>query len=192
MASKTDDKFKDDLLRVLAEQARRLVARPRILPSETLRKTLFVRKSTKTNTYVLGSPYYWAYYYHEGRGAMEQTGKSGKKFLVWFQNPKDDPRIAGGYPKTRSQRKRLSKEDFVQGAAMNRRMDPSGETMPYMIITKKAGPMIGRPFFDNGLKNFRAAARRTIRNKFPQFVKERIKIEQALRSWRSQQFRISL
>lgn len=189
MASKTDQAFKDELLRALAEKARQLVARERILPSETLRKSLYVRKLPSKDEYVLGTPYYWAYYYHEGRGPVEPVSK---QFLVWFRNPKDDPRLQSGYPKRKSDRKRLTKQQFIEGAARNREMDPSGLTMPYMVISKRSKPAIGRPFFDNGLRNYRAAARRLIRSKFPQFIKERIKLDQVLRSYRSQQFRIRL
>lgn len=84
-------------------------------PSRTLKTAMTVsyRALPRLHQIVVHIPHYWATYYHDGSGPV--TMPKGK-YMVWFRNPKDDPRLKGGFPVTRSQIKKLdlSKERFTQ------------------------------------------------------------------------------
>lgn len=85
--------------------------------------------------------YYWALYYHDGRGAM--TAKPGK-FLVFFRNPDDDPRIDGparNYPRRAQDAKKLtlSRGEFNRLLRSRR-----------LIATKRVGPAPAHPFMELG------------------------------------------
>lgn len=191
MASETDDAFKIELLRKLAEKARQLVARPSVLPSKTLRQSLYVRKVPGKDAMVLGTPYFWAYYYHQGRGPVVPVHKT---WLVWFPNPDHDPRIGGpsrNYPKRPADRKRLTKEQFAHGLMMNRLLGTPDDPMPYMVISKLSRPAKGRPFFEIGLRYYRDAARRLIKREFPAYLRKKLLRELNLSRTRTQRVRIS-
>lgn len=85
--------------------------------------------------------YYWALYYHDGRGSIR--ARPGK-FLVFFRDPDDDPRISGSarnYPRRAvdNRQLRLSKAEF-RSLLKSRRL----------IATKRVGPASAHPFFEQG------------------------------------------
>lgn len=89
----------------------------------------------------LNVPYYWAEWYHNGRSAINLNG-SDKGPMVYFRDPKKDPRIKGGYPVSASDVKplRLSSSQYW-------RLRDSGE----LIATMRVGPTRPHPFFaDSG------------------------------------------
>ena len=91
--------------------------------------------------------FYWAIYYHDGRGPIR--ARPGK-FLVFFRDPDDDPRINGAarnYPRRSSdiQRLNLSKGEF-------NRLLRSGR----MVATKRVGPADAHPFFEVGFASLQA------------------------------------
>lgn len=87
------------------------------IPSEQLRVALQIKKIDDTAGF-LWVPHYWAIYVHSGRG---EAGPVSSTYLVWFRNPKDDPRYPGGrYPIRREDVRRLTKEQFKEWAAKNR------------------------------------------------------------------------
>ena len=78
-------------------------------------------------------PHYWAPYYHDGRGVVRPLGR--RKFLIWFRDPlKNDPRLAGRYPIFKGQTRRLTKQEFAQGLAANRR----NPTNPVMFLATRS------------------------------------------------------
>ncbi len=136
-------KFYDRVTRRLAEAAYR-IAYPQI-PSRTLREAMVVVKIKVGNSgaaYGLYIPHYWAQYLHYGRGTVRpRRGKT----LVWFKDPRNDPRYNGGYPVRLADIKKhsLSKENLK-----TKRSE--------MIFAKSAKPIRGKFFFSNrrGMKNF--------------------------------------
>lgn len=87
------------------------------------------------------TPYYWATYYHDGRGPIR--AKPGK-FLVYFKDPDRDPRhsfSARRYPERVSDIRRLTKAQFYEALA-------KGE----LIVVKRVGPAPAHPFFDVGAR----------------------------------------
>jgi len=91
--------------------------------------------------------FYWAVYYHDGRGPI--SAKPGK-FLVFFRDPRDDPRHNGGslnYPKRAANVRtlRLTKGEFSMMLRTGR-----------LIATKRVGPAEAHPFFDVGFASLQA------------------------------------
>lgn len=91
--------------------------------------------------------YYWAVYYHDGRGSIR--ARPGK-FLVFFRDPDDDPRISGSsrdYPRRAvdNRRLKLSKAEFRSLLKSKR-----------LIATKRVGPASAHPFFEQGYANLQS------------------------------------
>lgn len=130
------------------------------ITSGTLRRALVYRREG-LNLY-FSVPYYWARYYHDGRGPI--FAKPGRK-LVYFRDPKNDPRIATGYPKTRADIKPLTRQQFYDGVRMNKQMEklnPDGGPQQYMLIRDDVGPAMGEPFFKLGFAGFESIIKREI------------------------------
>lgn len=89
------------------------------------------------DTVRITSPYFWSGILDEGRGTVRPRSK---RFLVWFDNPRDDPRLSGGYPKRRSDVKRLTRRQFTVWSRRNREAIKAGRRPP-MVVTK--GPIPG-------------------------------------------------
>lgn len=135
-------KFYDRVTRKLAEAAYR-IAYPNI-PSRVLKEAMVVVKVRAGNTgavYKLFIPHYWSHYLHDGRGTV--TPKRARS-LMWFKNPRRDPRYDGGYPVRLADAKAhtLSKQEFKRNRSE-------------MIFAKSAKPIRGKFFFSNrrGMRN---------------------------------------
>jgi hypothetical protein len=105
--------FTEEFIEVLKTQALEFVKTS--TPARSLKQamTSFYRKLPRGHQIIVHIPHYWARYYHDGSGPI--TLSKGH-YMVWFKDPKDDPRIRGGYPVNRSdiQRLTLSKEEFTR------------------------------------------------------------------------------
>jgi len=89
-------------------------------------------------------PFYWAQYYHDGRGPVR--ARPGHK-IVYFVDPDDDPRINGAarnYPKRASDIKRLTKRQFYKFLGEGK-----------LVAVDKVGPAGPHPFFTQGLRNLK-------------------------------------
>lgn len=106
--------------------------------SRTLRDAL---KIVLTPTgFRLEVPHYWAKFFHDGRGAFGPGG-GGKKLLVYYKNPAEDPRIQGGHPVQPA--RRLTKEEFYRDWGRRKLVVvPPGDTV---------GPQEGQPFLGKEL-----------------------------------------
>lgn len=128
-------------------------ARPGI-PSRALRRALnlFVVNDRVARMQI---PHFWALYVHDGRGPF---GPRRAKFLVWFRNPKRDPRLApsGVTPVRARNIKRLSREEFVRGLQENAEARDRGLPPPMIITRRVKTPSQARKFFDNrvGMRGF--------------------------------------
>lgn len=138
--------FRDLMDGILADFTKRL--RPAI-GSRTLRAALTSSKDFNNLRGALTIPHYWAPYYHDGSRSF---GPRRAKWLVWFVNPKDDPRTNYGtkYPVRESDVKRLTKEQFRQGRLRNRIRQGRG-LPPSMIVRKFHAGYKSHPFFYNVL-----------------------------------------
>lgn len=138
---------------------------------EGLRATVISDRQSKLNV-----PHYWAEFVHDGRGPVSPRFKS---FLVYYVDPRDDPRLRGGYPVNPSdaRAKRLTEAQFKAGMRQNYlryRRNPAGGRMQFMVVTQRSGPSDPRkrnPFFTQGMRRFLGQAdsivRRTVDEEIP-------------------------
>lgn len=112
--------------------------------STTLRRAmrLIIEESeARANLFI---PQYWAVFYHDGRGSISPV--SARK-LVFFDNPKDDPRLNGGVsPERAGALRRLTKAQYNEGLVQNQRR-AAAKQRPFMFVVDSAGPQAARPFF---------------------------------------------
>lgn len=125
--------------------------------SKTLRKAMELILEVSKGRARLYIPHYWAIYYHDGHGTI--TPKRARK-LVFFDNPKDDPRLDNGVtPEREAQVGRLTKQQYQDGIKKNRKRAARGQR-PYMYVVDSVGPTPGDPFFDRAAKGAPARADR--------------------------------
>lgn len=112
----------------------------RRLTSTTLRAALELHIH-RDNTAVVHLPHYWSLYVHDGRGPFSMPPG---RFMVWYKDIKDDPRLRGGQTparlsRVRSLRRVLSKRKF--------RADVAAGKVVFVERITKATP--GQFFFSN-------------------------------------------
>jgi hypothetical protein len=145
--------------------------------SDTLRRAM-VFERTGPQSGRLFVPHYWALYHHDGRGAVFPVRK---RFLVWFVDPKDDPRLRGGYPVRLSDIRRLTRQEFYGGLDENKRrkkQNPGGGDEQFMRVREVSGPTRASksyPFFTEGMREFSKFAgevvQRQVRNEIRPFAR---------------------
>lgn len=164
--------FRLELTRKVVEAVRERVRRT--IESSTLRRSLdskiVVNESGEIGAEIF-VPQYWAVYYHDGRGPVRPTNG---KFIVYFQDIEDDPRVAGGrdYPVRESQirRLRLDPKEF-------RRLIEQGK----LIVRTSVGPSRPHPFFERLAGKVGAIASPLVVPEFSRHVKAALKAELSLR-----------
>ena len=116
---------------------------------------------------------------HDGRKAV-YPGK-GAKFLVYYVNAKDNPRLKNGYPVYPQDQRRLTKEQFYAGVEENRRreaLNPGGGPYQFMVVVKdrdglpnSSAPAAGTFFFTEGMEQFeRDVAPRIVADAFDRMI----------------------
>jgi len=124
--------------------------------SRQLRKSMNRRVLQSTINFakgIINVPQYWAIYYHSKRAIIHPNSKS---CLVWFRDPKDDPRLVNGEsPMYKSQVRGLTKGEWKKWKKKNAEAKAANQPVP-MIITKRSPfktvgvSWYGNPFFSNG------------------------------------------
>lgn len=140
--------------------------------SATLRRSMYVMKEKRSGGYRIVFPQFWAIYYHNGRGAI--TAEPGH-FLVYFVDPRNDPRLKAGYPTLKRQVRHLSAAQFAFGVKMNKKLEKEGRgPMAYMVFTRHVGPSKAHPFIKQALARFPTNILRQVGIKFHQTVQDLI------------------
>lgn len=98
----------------------------------------FIVTSTRVIIY---STYYWARWVNDGRGSVH--AKDGE-WLIFFEDPKDDPRIKSGYPRKPEQVKRLTPRQFEKALERDQ-----------LIMAESVGPAEGLQFLEKGIRKSR-------------------------------------
>lgn len=132
----------EELLRVYGEEE--LEAARALIGSATLREALRLIVEPQLaggGEATLFIPHYWAEFYHDGRDGF--SADAGR-FLVYFADPDDDPRIEGGYPVREADVRHLTREEFYAGLAQNDLRHPE----VFMYVVRSVGPAGAHPFFD--------------------------------------------
>lgn len=121
-----------------------------LIGSATLRQAIFLAVYASLSEARLIVPHYWAVYYHDGRGSVTPTNASK---LVFFENPLlNDPRLSGAYPVRPGDVPRLTREQYLDGLAINAERRALGQP-PFMFVVDSVGPSRPRPFFDQLANN---------------------------------------
>lgn len=111
--------------------------------SQTLRDALLLIVEANVGRAELFIPHYWAVYYHDGRGPVQPI--TAQK-IVFFADPRDDPRLVGGNPRRVSDIRTLTRDDYQNGLEINAERRKNGEP-PFMFVLDRAGPAGAHPFF---------------------------------------------
>jgi hypothetical protein len=148
MASKPLDEaqVRETYLRLLAQEALGRLKQPHITPSKTLRDALTISK--QNGQWYVGVPHYWAVFYHDGRAAAYPKGK----FLVWYKNPKVDPRHWGNYPVRANELVSLRDVGWSWDQVMQDVRD--GKAVVSRVSPRNRRRVKGVPFFNRGLRGF--------------------------------------
>jgi len=133
--------YQDILDRIGQEEISRVES---LIGSKTLRDALELLVDAQAGEARLFIPHYWAEFYHDGRGSVSPVDA---RWIVFFTNPADDPRLAGGYPVRTTDIVRLTKAQWDEGLAINAERRATGGP-PYMIVVPRVGPAGAHPFFE--------------------------------------------
>lgn len=124
---------------------RELVEARKVIPSRTLRSAVELILDESNARARLFIPHYWAIYLHDGTSGANPRSASK---LVFFDNPKDDPRRRGARkPERASQERRLTKAEYADGLRVNAERAARGQR-PFMYVVNSTGPQRGDPWFD--------------------------------------------
>lgn len=107
-----------------------------LLRSKTLSDSLFYRADFGSQKLEIVIPYYWAEFYLNGHGVIHSNKGRGVGWMVWFANPKDDPRLRGGPARTRAERKHLTRDQWKIGLEINRERKSAG-LPPFMYYSRE-------------------------------------------------------
>lgn len=138
--------IRDYFQRFIASRALQRV-RP-LIESRTLREAL--RAQYIGRRCFLGVPHYWAIYYHDGRGPAYPRKRT--RWLVWYPNPKNDPRHRGIYPVRRKEIRSLRDVGYSWDDIM--RDVRAGIAVIAKVSPRNEGRVAGHPFFKRGLTGF--------------------------------------
>ena len=169
MASRTEDlAFMDDLADRVIEAVKNQIP---VIRFGRLRDSL--GKFVTEERISIFSYYYWFGVVNQGRGVVSPRRS---KYLVWFADPKKDPRIAGDYPRKPSAVKSLRE---VMDTRTFRAMVKSGE----ILVRKASGPASGYSFLQNGIRE----ARKTVPKEMRAYVKKNLReaIKESTRAGRT-------
>lgn len=157
-----DQKLARDLLRVahsgFVEALEEFLRE--ITPSSTLAEMMEVQqiveeRASGSSLYLRARflyPHYWAPYLHDGRGRVAPVNA---RWLVWYNDPSDDPRTATGYPVRAADIQRLTREEFREGMRRNEERGYTGfghvpprarsfpTLPPFMLVRASSGPAEG-------------------------------------------------
>jgi hypothetical protein len=151
-----------------------------LIGSRTLREAIRLLVDANEGRAELYVPHYWALYYHDGRGGVRPITASK---LVFFADPRDDPRLAGGYPERDFDIRTLTREEYAAGLEENRKRRESG-LGPFMFVVDAAGPAAAHPFFDQLANNAASRADLPFGRGLDEWIQEMIDTDPAVRAER--------
>jgi hypothetical protein len=178
-AGKVRRMYERILERLGAEEMERVKA---FIGSKTLRDALELIVDAPEARAELFIPHYWAVYYHDGRGPLVPVNANK---LVFFADPKDDPRLVNGYPVRATDIIRLTKEDYQAGLAENARRRANGEG-PFMFVLDTVGPAKARPFFEELARGAADRASDVVLAEFDDFIQDLVDTDPDLQGERSE------
>lgn len=154
--SLTPEQFAREIIETIAREAFAQAQSNLLAMATDSRKAKSLRDDLKLQIINVGeltseariiSDFYWAIYYHDGRGPIQ--ARPGK-FLVFYRNPDDDPRIGGAarnYPRRLAEVEplRLSKAAFNQLLRAGK-----------LVMTQRVKGAPAHPYFEVGFAALQA------------------------------------
>lgn len=156
----------------LAVARARRVVRSRAIKRELVPQFIPELSSPRVGRSRAHIPFFWARYYHDGRGPVRS--RRGRK-IVFYKNVDNDPRTGGGardYPKRKRDRRRLSKSQFSRDMRAGK-----------LVAVESVGATGGTFFFTRGMRQFPGeVSRKVARPNFSRHVLEGLRADGNLRS----------
>ncbi len=158
----------DKVARAGRAHAKKNILSPRTgFKSRTLARALTIKKGENATMVVrkLYIPHYWARMVHDGRPKLDAATMTKGGLFIWYKNPKEDPRDAGGYP-VRAGRRALTKAEFKRDRKAGK-----------IIVAREVDMVEGNPFFENTPGNMRGLglyASKVIRTEWSAHVYKRL------------------
>lgn len=183
------DTFLIDLLDEIAKRGRRRLRRG--TPNRILRRNLWKIVDRKELKAYLMFPHYWAFYIDQGTlgdikpnpSYRKYRNKSGRYLMVWFVDPRDDPRTNGGtyfpFRLREVKRRRLSKRQFRKGLVENKaRYDrnPDGGTQQYMRMSGSLPKLPKTDFVNKAMEGFDLEVQDLIRDRFEEHLRMNLRL----------------
>jgi hypothetical protein len=143
------------------------------VPSKTLRKSLNFFAARETKGYIQ-IPHYWALYVHDGRQPFSMPAG---RYLVWFRDPADDPRLPNGVSPVRAKDLRhLSAEEYSFWLDQNRQAVKDGREPPMIVTRRIRKPTPPTHFFENnaGMKGFAEFAEKAVAEDVQEYLRTEI------------------
>lgn len=154
--------FARDFMRALLDAAA-TIARPQVAKASNTLADAMTREIESSAVGFLFIPHYWAVYVNDGRVT--------DSLLVWFKDPKDDPRLSGNeWAVRRNQVRRLTKLEWKAWRLKNRKAIADGR----IVIVFSRRPRLPKKFFDNngGMSAFKSSPGPIAKAMFSQHVKD--------------------
>lgn len=160
MPPPTTDEFVGKLLERLVRMARDH-ARPIVrAQSRTLAENLTIGLASNRRSAFLSIPNYWSVFVHDGHGSFGPIPP--RKFLVYFPNSGDDPRLRPNPPIRASSRRSLlavwTQDQWKSALRENYRRRKLG-LEPFMVFFRVGPGRVGTPFFEAPMAPFEEAAK---------------------------------
>lgn len=184
-----DEAFQRRLLNEIGRAARRKV-RPLIRtykgkPIRQLQRALRLVLVSDDKA-VLRIPHYWAVYVHDGRNAP--FGPRTSVFLIWWKDPRQDPRLSGGQtPERASQLRSLTPDEFRDAVQARDDALRAGRESPVVITRRVRRQTPPSRFFGNGpgegMAGFVVEANRIGQQEFKRFALNLLKNELGVTSF---------
>lgn len=148
MSQETNNRIVELLLGLCGELARNAVSKSSRTLAEALQEQGPIQGLSVGQTLGrLHIPHYWAQFVHNGRGEVRPRQAA---FLVWFRNPRDDPRLPPGrWPVRVEELRRFTSESWDFWTQQNKAARAAGRPEP-MIIRRVSGPVAANPFYSHG------------------------------------------
>lgn len=142
-----------------------------LIRSKTLNDSVFYVADFGAQKVQIIIPYYWAEFYLNGHGVIHSSKGRDKGWMVWFADPKDDPRLRGGPARTRAERKHLTREQWKIGLEINRERKGSG-LPPFMYYSREVPASRGSGDIDPVYKEVPQIVREEASRGMKEYIRE--------------------
>lgn len=168
---RTFRQLRNDIIERLKRIGERELERTTLPHSKTIATTYEARviRAQDSDAARIYSPYFWSGFLDLGRGPVYPSRAS---LLVWYRNPeRDDPRLRGGYPRSRSAQRKLTAAEYKRGLRINKLYEAAGRE-PFMIVSRGADGFVGKGFTEAARPSVERQGRAAVREELQDWLSE--------------------